>query len=297
MATKPFRVLLAATCKDLSTLSYPVLVSPKLDGIRALVIDGMLVSRTLKPIPNKELQARYGKPEFNGLDGELILGDPTAPDVFNKTTSCVMTRDADASEVKFYVFDVVSQNPYADRLAYVKTLCEHQPNVICVPQALCHNVKEAEVIEAKYVAQGFEGVVFRTPNGHYKQGRSTLKEQILIKYKRFETSEAIIIGFEEKMHNDNEATTDERGYTKRSSHLENRRAAGTLGALICKDLASGVEFNIGTGFSNEQRQHIWDNQEQYLNKIISYQHFPVGVVDKPRFPSYRGIRNTIDLGE
>ena len=48
--------MLSATCKDSSQLVYPVLVTPKLDGIRCLVKDTGVVSRTLKPIPNKYIR-------------------------------------------------------------------------------------------------------------------------------------------------------------------------------------------------------------------------------------------------
>jgi DNA ligase-1 len=298
MATEHFKPLLAAKCEDLSQLRYPVYVCPKLDGIRALVIDGVLVSRTLKPIPNKELQDRYGRPEYNGLDGELILGSATAHDVFNKTTSCVMTREADAHQVVLWVFDVVDDSSYEDRLrSYVNYRTLYPNAFVHVPYGLCTTQQEVEHIEQACVNQGYEGIMIRDPKGRYKMGRSTLKEQILLKFKRFETSEAVILRLEEKMHNDNAATTDELGYTKRSSHIENQRPAGTLGSLVVQDTYTGCIFNIGTGFTDADRGTIWSNPNQYIGKVVSYQHFPIGVVDKPRFPSYRGIRNAIDLGE
>lgn len=44
--------MLAGKCEGLESLKYPVLVSVKLDGVRALVIGGKVMSRSLKPIPN-----------------------------------------------------------------------------------------------------------------------------------------------------------------------------------------------------------------------------------------------------
>ena len=59
---------------------WPRLVSRKLDGIRATVQGGRLRSRTLKDIPNVNVQKMFaGLPE--GLDGELIFGKPIAPAV------------------------------------------------------------------------------------------------------------------------------------------------------------------------------------------------------------------------
>ena len=46
-----FKPLLASPA-DLSTLRFPVLASPKLDGVRAIVKDGVVLSRSLKKIPN-----------------------------------------------------------------------------------------------------------------------------------------------------------------------------------------------------------------------------------------------------
>ena len=79
----------------------------------------------------------------------------------------------------------------------------------------------------------------------------------LLKVKRFEDGEAGILAVEEQMHNGNEATTNELGRTQRSSHKENKVPMGTLGALVCKDVETGIQFNIGTGFTDEVRQQLW----------------------------------------
>ena len=73
-------------------LSYPLLASPKLDGVRALIINGIVMSRSFKPIPNAHVQELFGRPEYNGLDGELIVGAPTDKDVYRNTTSGVMSQ-------------------------------------------------------------------------------------------------------------------------------------------------------------------------------------------------------------
>ena len=53
-------------------LKFPLLASPKYDGIRALPKNSVVMSRTFKPIPNTEIQENFSK--FNDLDGELIVG-------------------------------------------------------------------------------------------------------------------------------------------------------------------------------------------------------------------------------
>ena len=66
--TKPFRVMLA-TDYDPEKLRFPVLASPKLDGIRAYVKDGVVLSRQNKPIPNDHVQSLFSK--YEHFDGEL----------------------------------------------------------------------------------------------------------------------------------------------------------------------------------------------------------------------------------
>ena len=79
------RPLLAATVEDLYKLRYPLLASPKLDGIRALVLDRSVYSRSGKRLPNEQVQMLFGRAEFDWLDGELILGPPTDSDVYHRT--------------------------------------------------------------------------------------------------------------------------------------------------------------------------------------------------------------------
>ena len=62
------------SCKvPMDKIQLPVFVSKKADGIRSLVIDSVVYSRSLKPIRNKHVQQLFGKPEYNGMDGEMKM--------------------------------------------------------------------------------------------------------------------------------------------------------------------------------------------------------------------------------
>jgi len=151
-----FKPLLAATVEDVSKLSFPLLASPKLDGIRAIVLNGQLVSRSLKPIPNKKLQAIYGRKEYEGLDGELIMGRPSSGDVFSRTSSAVMSHDGPA-DVNFYVFDWVADPdaPFTARTVIakekVKGGCQ---GMYLVESKKIANEDELNAMETKYLEQG-----------------------------------------------------------------------------------------------------------------------------------------------
>lgn len=288
MTTKPFKPMLADPHDD-NLLRFPLLASPKLDGVRAIVRDGVVLSRSLKPIPNKHVQVRFGHLEH--FDGELIVGPSNAPDVLRTTVSGVMKGEG-SPDVRYHVFDHVEHPAlsYETRSSFLQS---DGTRVFVVQQEKITSPCELRKYEEDILAQGYEGVMLRDPQGHYKFGRSTAREGLLLKVKRFHDAEFEIVGFEERMHNANEATTNELGRTKRSSHKENKHGRGDLGALILK--YGDTTFNCGTGFSDEERGLIWANQDNYLGKLAKIKYFAYGIKDAPKLPSYLGIRDPRDL--
>jgi len=289
-------MLLPRELPDLDTLKYPVIVTPKLDGIRCLIKDGVALSRTLKPIPNKHIQqwASDNAVTFQGMDGELIVGEPTSPTVYRDTNSFVMSHDK-VGDFMFYHFDWWDDtvSDYIDRTMPHEYHSEW-PNHTHVLRYEAANKEELLEIEEEYLNDGYEGVIIRNFKGKYKYGRCTMKEANAFKLKRFEDAEATIVGFEEEMHNGNEAETNELGRTKRSTSKAGLRGKGTLGALVCRT-SDGVEFNIGSGFDSDDRTNFWRDQEQLKGAIVKYKHFPIGVKDKPRHPIFLGFRDKIDM--
>ena len=272
---------------DLRVLEFPVLASPKLDGVRAIVNERQLLSRSLKPLPNKYIAELLGKPLLHGFDGELILGDPWSPTVYRDTVSAVMRQEGTPA-LRYYVFDLWGTHfSYQERWHELYRLCEKLTElpIDLVEQVVINNQQELDAYEAKVVAKGFEGVMLRSATAPYKHGRSTVREGYLLKLKRFLDSEAVVVGVEEEMHNANEAQTNELGRTKRSTAKDGLVGKGTMGALVVKDLKTDVEFNIGTGFTADDRA-----QKDWIGKTVKYKFFPVGIKDKPRHPVYLGLR-------
>ncbi len=68
-----------------------------------------------------------------------------------------------------------------------------------------------------------------------------------------------------------------------------------LGALAVRDVLSGVEFEIGTGFSEALRQKIWSQQDRYRSQLVKYKRFDPGTKDKPRHPVFLGFRHPDDM--
>lgn len=287
-----------AVAADFSKLSYPVYASPKLDGIRCSIVNGKALTRTLKAVPNKHISEALSHPHFSGLDGELIVGDPTSKTCYTDSVSNIMAFDK-TPNFTYYVFDLHNvDSPYSSRRLDLIDRLGSMPNApfLCVlEQNILHNEAQLLAYEAYKVAEGYEGVILRHPDAPYKFGRSTVKEGYLLKVKRFEDSEAEIIGFEEEMFNGNVAETNELGRTKRSTHAAGLVGKGTLGAFLVRDRITGVEFSIGTGLTALQRGVFWQRRDEYIGKLAKYKFFPVGVKVAPRHPVFLGMRDARDL--
>ena len=264
---------------------------------RALVIDSVVYSRSLKPIRNKHVQQLFGKPEYNGFDGELVVGDVYAKDVFQKTTSGVMSEDGEP-DVTFHVFDLWNMPDedyeYRQRILQDLILQDSTPSdVVYTTIHKCHNVEDLEFFLKHEEKVGGEGLIGRNPKGRYKYGRSTPKEQFSMKFKFFQQEEFEVVGFTERMHNSNEQKRDNLGYSERSSSKDGMIPMNTLGSLVLK--YGDTTFNVGTGFTDALRDEIWFNQEKYLGKLASIRYMSVGLVEKPRIPSWLGWRDEDDL--
>lgn len=272
--------MLAANPKNLP-LSFPFMASPKVDGVRAVVCNGVVYARSGKPIPNAYVQQLFG--HLHGLDGELVVGDAMSSDCFRATQSGVMARQGQP-DLCFMIFDNwTQQSPFYRRMEDLKHL---QTNGLLPAQGTVlahvtlHSPAELDAYEAQCLSQGFEGVMLRKPEALYKFGRSTVNEGGMLKVKRFLDAEAVVLDMEELVH---------EGQTSTSS--------GQMGALLVRDVLSGVEFSVGTGFSSSDRHHLWNMNHKVRGKFIRYSYFPTGSKEKPRFPVFLGFRHPVDMQE
>lgn len=281
----------------MTQLRFPVLASPKLDGIRTVIRDGKALSRSLKPIPNEAVRKFLeGRPELEGLDGELMVHGAT----FQATTSAFMSRSgALPAGWYFGVFDalpIVEREPYTQRLIRATAaVAKAGPHIVLVEQTEVCSADQLDTYEAKALELGFEGVMIRRAAAFYKHGRSTATDGALLKLKRFADGEATVIGFAERMHNGNIATTSATGRTQRSSAKAGKSQTGSLGALLVRECKTGIEFEVGTGFTEAQRQTFWRTQAELLGRTIKYKHFVIGAMVKPRFPTFIGFRAAEDM--
>jgi len=122
------------------------------------------------------------------------------------------------------------------------------------------------------IAAGFEGILIKDPNAPYECKRSVA----WLKRKPFITVDLTVVGIEEGTGK----------YEK------------MMGALVCEgtDQRRLIQVNVGSGFTDEERDIIWNNQSNVLNQIVEIK---ADVITKnqngtyslrfPRFERWRGF--------
>jgi DNA ligase-1 len=295
MITKP---LLAATWNN-EKLVFPLYATPKIDGIRVLKQNGKLISRSFKDIKNIDIKNKLTSILPEGCDGEIFIKDKTISDV----TSLVNSRDKliGNEKVQYFVFDMVTDNQTQGYLERIKAFPQEQTvcgiNIIPLVPVKINSLDELLAYENVCLDSGYEGIMLRKGDGVYKCGRSTIKECILVKVKRFTDMEAKIINCEPLYHNDNGVQINELGENFRSSHKENKIKSNTLGAFIVESLfdQKHVQFKIGSGFTNEQRVYYWNTRDTLINKTVKFKYFQVGSKYVPRHPIFLSLRDPDDM--
>jgi DNA ligase-1 len=70
---------------------------------------------------------------------------------------------------------------------------------------------------------------------------------------------------------------------------------GVLGGFNVRDLKTGVEFSVGSGFTADMKAEYWQVRDNLIGTLIKYKFFPSGGKDKPRHPIFLGFRDRRDV--
>jgi DNA ligase 1 len=300
----PFKPMLAPNeTPDFNTLRFPLLASIKLDGIRATVQGGQLLSRSLKPIPNKFVQERFRRlPE--GLDGELICGNPFQ-DPYKRTHSIVMSDDKPldfyGGTIWYFVFDKYGDLGFRTRFVNAVqsvATCDNEYTASLLHHRI-DSVEQLEQFEKETLSQGFEGVMLRSTDGPYKQGRSTLLQGWLMKIKRYQDAEALIMDCYAEQENNNEEFKNELGRTARSSAKAGKTDKEQLGGFNVVGQGkfyNGIDFKVpNSSITHEERKVLWAKRDDLKGKLLTYKFFQNGSDVRPRHPVYKGMRSREDM--
>lgn len=293
---------------DLSKLKLPVWGMRKIDGVRMMHITGKATGRSLKAHGNLYVTERYSDPRCEGFDGEVAFGGDIRSDSLCRDTTSVMSRIQGEPEVEWLLFDWLHTNvahlPYNKRYAALDEYLQGSEEwavsmgVSLVPYRVLNTLEEVEAYYEESIELGFEGVILRDPDGMHKDGRTTVKAGAYLRMKPQSDKEALVLRLVEALENQNEAKTNELGRTERSSHKENKVGKGMVGMLVCKDVETGMEIDVGAGkMTHEERTYYWNNPDEMVGQYVKYRSMDSGIKDKPRFARYICKRAASDMSE
>jgi DNA ligase 1 len=233
------------------------LMSEKLDGIRAIWTGSKLVSRN----GNQFFAPKWFTDQLPAgvcLDGELFINRG----MFQKTVSIVKKHapiDSEWSHVRYCVFDAPDIDaPFKSRLAFCKKTVKKSTVAEIVEHHEFRFTSEMEAFYSDVVASGAEGIMLRDPKSKYEHKRSNS----LLKYKPFESDEAVMIGAE-------------GGEGKFS---------GMVGAIVLK--WRGVTFKVGSGLTDEIR-----TSPPKIGAAITFGFCGLTDGGIPRFPTFVSERS------
>lgn len=293
---------------DLKTLPYPLYGSYKLDGIRCLIKDGKILSRSGKPLPNTNLLIRFKKLLDNKkfvYDGELYCHGLN----FGQISSIVMADDKPLEGIELHLFDIIplsswnddKSSPYAFRYGFLLKDIDliAPPCTTVVNQFEIKTVSEAKKFYKGAIKSKYEGIILRDKLGLYKHGRCTIKEGNLFKLKAWQDYDGVIVSVHEgkKIKKSAPKQTNELGRTKRSHKQEDYEPSGSFGFFTVEvkdddnNTTCTVEIGSWKGITDEIRDDIWKNKKKYIGRWVKFKGMAVGVKDKPRMPKNMEFRD------
>ena len=242
--------------EDINVTDY--WVSEKLDGVRAYWNGTQLISRQGNVFAAPDwFTADFPKIP---LDGELWMGRgtfETLSGAVRKTTPV----DSEWRAIRLMVFDMPEQaGDFNQRLETLRRMFaqKHSPYITLVAQEKLPSQKALMARLDEVVNAGGEGLMLHLGSAPYRGVRS----DDLLKLKRFEDAEATVL-----------------------AHIAGTgKYQGAMGALLVQTSA-GVQFKIGTGFSDAQRKN-----PPPIGSQITYRYRSITNKGVPRFASFMRVR-------
>jgi ATP-dependent DNA ligase len=235
---------------------------------------------------DQELQKFYSRTpnEFQGL-GHLelelmsfpqsVVGEIVIPGIpFQEASGKIRSHD-ETPEACFYIFNSIWPGVYFEQRYQVLSTFyemnkEHfmEKQVFLIEPVLIHTTHEFDMFYNHAVNRGHEGVVWIHPYHEYQPGKRTWKWMKRVPLRSIEvTIKEVLPG------------------------TKGKKYEHSLGRFVC-EMDDGKEVRVGIfkGHTDEWRQHVYDNGEQYLDKraTIEFKDYSSkGIPVQPRFKDFR----------
>lgn len=263
--------------------SFPKWAEPKIDGIRALAV--------CKSNGSVTIYSRQGKVLTNfpnitksltelGIRDKVLDGEVSGVTYDSVMNVAMRKTGLNDRHLTFVVFDILSvdefeskdcKTPLSERRTNLlsQVLGNHLPKsgfIDVIPGKLVTSDQEMDEYYLECIQKGFEGIMIKDPESVYEFKRTNNWQKL----KPEETYDGTIVGFYEG-----------------AGRLE-----GSLGGIRLE--IDGVVTEIGSGFSDDLRQSIWNNQNTFLGKwveVVGQEKTKSGAIRFPRFKRFREDRD------
>jgi len=310
-----FRPFLAPNKEiNLSEIKYPLLASMKLDGVRCIIKDGQILTRSLKSLPNRQLNEKFeALRKFTKLndcifDGEIYSHELT----FQEIMSFCMTDDLTdlksikknggvleiPEHLKFHCFDMIkdkrTEQPFIQRYELSKEYINIYIDIACyIKQEYVESKEEVLSYFDEVLKRGYEGLILKNPHGRYKCGRGTINEGLIYKVKPFISIDAQIISVIQatEVNDDAEKIINEIGQSVTSKKKDDRHTIDKASAFMV--YYKGQELKVTLSLTDKEKKEIWMNKDSYIGRWIEYKAMEIGMKENglPRHPVYVRYRD------
>jgi ATP-dependent DNA ligase len=265
IAEYPCMLASAYDQKLIDKVKFPAIAQLKMDGMRfnAVVKNGVCEFRSRNgkeiDIPDPSIRIPFiHMANFYGVDmvfdGELVVVDETGAIQDRKTGNGILNKAVkgtmsvkEAVMVRATLWDAICLDGFQagreNELYHIRLakLCNAVSDMKAAKAHIGHYVAmvyskqvddllSAQTLFNKFLAQGQEGIILKTREGIWENKRS----KGLIKFKGELECDLLVVGWEE-------------GTGKN---------VGRLGALVLESACGGIRVNVGTGFSDHNRDSI-----------------------------------------
>ncbi len=223
-------------------------VQPKLDGHRALFVDGVLYSRSGKVINLPHIVDAIGESGLDHLhlDGELYVHGKPLQDI----SRLVKKHTEDSLEVKYHIYDCIMDLPFIERMNCMTSEavdCLRHKDIVAVDTVTAVNMEGVMQFHAMWREEGYEGTMLRFGNDGYGTDKRSRK---LLKIKEFHDAEFKVIGYEEG-----------KPYIRGDKTYR-------VPVWIC-ETESGATFNVTAAGNMNEKSVEWEHRDEFVGNMLT----------------------------
>ncbi len=311
------------------------IILSKRDGIRLEITEDSVKGRSLKPVKNKQILhmaktlQNYIKGKGLIIEAEFYAHDMTFPEIahFFKTEDICSYKTRTKyeklwkktqgdpeqgwtypgrdvkwltswnKELRFHLFDVIVDKPAMERLALANTYAQVSSTCAFGPYEFFNTVDKIQEYYNDVLNDGYEGLVLMHKEGKYKNGRATIKENIIYKMKEdsLEFDGQIIDLVQATTVDPTVATTtNELGRTVTSKKKGDRILIEAISGFLVK-MDDGRTLTVSLrGWNDDRKQTAWlDGSDKYIGQWIKFTGMkPVKVGGAVRHAQFKCFRDS-----